>query len=329
MNCISRRGCIIGIDGGGTKTMACVADITNATLRAAKTGGSYWRETGIDAVVSNLLGTVGGLVGGNLHNVAGIAMGLPCHGESAEGDAAMERALHGAFGSIPLYITNDVEVGWAGSLALSPGINVVAGTGAIAFGKDSCGASARSGGWSHFFSDEGSCYWIGRAVMGLFAKQSDGRMQRDELYHVVRAHFGLNDDFEFIDIMHNGYIGSRERVASLQLLAERAALAGSSSAKALYERAAAELGLLAAAVKARLNIGDGQPLAISYSGGLFKAGELILPLFADVIGKIGGKLVKPRFEPAGGALLLACQQYCPDMTGQVESLILEGYKNNG
>jgi len=83
-------------------------------------------------------------------------MGIPCYGESEDGDIELEKEIQTAFPGIPVYITNDVEVGWAGSLGLTPGVNVVAGTGSIAFGKDESGKTARCGGWSEFFSDEGS-----------------------------------------------------------------------------------------------------------------------------------------------------------------------------
>lgn len=301
----------IGIDGGGTKTAVCAANIDDFSLRYAKTTGSSWREHGVWKVAQNLRETVDSLMAGEYGRIAGIAMGLPCHGESAEGDRALERAVRGVFADIPLYITNDVEVGWAGSMALAPGINVVAGTGSIAFGKDIHGQTARSGGWSEFFGDEGSCYWMGRKVMELFSKQSDGRIPKDELYTTVCREFDLQNDISFIDFIHTEYAGYRERVASLQFLAEKAALAGAQSAKMLYDEAVRELCLLVTAVRNHLDFAEG-PWTVSYSGGLFKARELVLPQFSQKIGREGGTLVPPRFDPVDGAVLLAFQHFCPD-----------------
>ena len=315
----------IGIDGGGTKTAVCAASIDDSSVRYTKTAGSSWREHGVWKVAQNLKEAVDSLMGDEYSNIAGIAMGLPCHGESAEGDRALEKAIRGAFSDIPLYLTNDVEVGWAGSLALKPGINIVAGTGAIAFGKDIHGKTARSGGWSEFFGDEGSCYWVGRKVMELFSKQSDGRLPKDELYTTVRRELELKDDIGFIDLIHTEYVGYRKQVASLQFLAEKAALAGALSAIALYEEAVNELYLLVDALRNRLDF-LAPSWIVSYSGGLFKAKDLVLTQFSRKIEKDGGRLALPCFAPVEGAVLLAFERFFPDGLEQVQKLLMENRK---
>ena len=312
----------IGIDGGGTKTAVCAASVDNSQLRYSKTSGASWREHGVWKVAQNLKESVVDLIGNEYSLIGGIAMGLPCHGESAEGDSALERALREVFAGIPLYFANDVEVGWAGSMALAPGINIVAGTGAIAFGKDIHGKIARSGGWSEFFGDEGSCYWMGRKVMELFSKQSDGRIPRDELYEIVRRELRLKDDISFIDLIHTEYVGYRKQVASLQFLAEKAALAGSSSAKALYDEAVSELLLLVTSIRNQLDFTE-KPWLVSYSGGLFKAAELVLPKFQSEIEKAGGVLSAPLFGPVEGAVLLAFQHFNPGGLAQIKKLMTE------
>ena len=301
----------VGIDGGATKTAICAADADNSSLRYAKASGASWREHGVQRVTQNLRKAVDSLMADGGGQIAGIAMGLPCHGESAEGDDVLEKALGAEFAGIPIYFTNDVEVGWAGSMALAPGINIVAGTGAIAFGKDRFGETARSGGWSEFFGDEGSCYWIGRKVMELFSKQADGRIPRDELYETVRQELKINNDLSFIDLVHTKFIGYRKHVASLQFLAEKAALAGSASARALYKESIHELCLLVDAIRNKLDF-EGIPFPVSYSGGLFKTGELVLPAFSNEIKKRGGNLCPPCFSPMEGAMLLAFQHFNPD-----------------
>jgi len=306
----------IGIDGGATKTAVCAASIDDSSLRYANTRGSSWREHGSWNVAHNLRETVNSLIEGENSTIAGIVMGLPCYGESVEGDTELEQAVGDVFPGIPIYFANDVEVGWAGSMALEPGINIVAGTGSIAFGKDIYGNKARSGGWSEFFGDEGSCYWVGRKVMELFSKQADGRMVRDELYATVRREFNIQDDFNLIDIIHSGYIGYREQVAKLQFLAEKSALAGSPSAKALYVEAVSELCLLVDAVRNQLDFGGGT-FVVSYSGGLFRAGELVLPYFSKEMEKRGAKLSTPRFRPMEGAMMLAFQHFYPGGLAQI------------
>jgi len=295
------------VDGGGTKTAIVAASRDASVFSYVKTGSASWREYGIDPVVKNIKQVIEALPFQAEDSIVGMAVGLPCFGESADGDRELERALHEAFDGIPLYLSNDVEVGWAGSLGLSPGVNVVAGTGAIAFGKDKEGNIARSGGWGEFFGDEGSCYWMGLRVMELFTKQSDGRMVRDELYELVRRELKLTNDLDFIDLIYDQY-RHRDKVAALQLLAKQAAMAGSQSAKALYVAAAAELCLLVRAIRDKLIFAN-EPFLVSYSGGLFHAVDFVFPRFTQGVEEMGGKLMPPRFEPAEGALLLAFSKF--------------------
>jgi len=301
----------VGVDGGGTKTAICTASEDSTVFKSELTYSASWREYGISSVIENIKNVINGFPAEKDDVIAGIAMGLPCFGESEDGDIKLEKAVREAFPEIPLYITNDVEVGWAGSLSLMPGVNVVTGTGAIAFGKNEFGETARSGGWSEFFGDEGSCYWIGRKMLQLFSKQADGRLPKDELYDIVRKRFSLSNDFEIIDRIHSKYIANRNKVATLQFMARDAALAGSQSAKMLYKEAVGELSSLVAAIRDRLQFKQ-QPFPVSYSGGLYKAGDVVLPHFIAEIEALGGKPVTPKYEPMYGALLLAFQQSNPE-----------------
>ena len=228
---------------------------------------------------------------------------------------ALESAVRQEFADINIYFTNDVEVGWAGSMAIEPGINVVSGTGSIAFGKDDSGKSVRCGGWSEFFSDEGSCYWMGRKVLELFSKQADGRIEKDALYDIVCQAFGLQSDMDIIDIVHDKYMPSREQVAGLQILAKEAALAGSPSVVKLYQEAVSELCMLIDAVYNQLDFA--KQFLVSYTGGLFKAGEFVLPQFSREIERMGGRLIAPRLKPEEGAILLACQRFLPGALGDI------------
>ena len=102
-------------------------------------------------------------------------------------------------------IVNDSAAGWAGSLGLEEGINLVAGTGSIAYGQNKFGTEARAGGWDDGFSDEGSCYWLGKKALELFSKESDGRVKKGKLLEIFRYNFNLKNDFDLIDIFDEVY----------------------------------------------------------------------------------------------------------------------------
>ena len=295
----------IGIDGGGTKT-ALIASAKDKTIIAeAQTTGSSWREHGAQKVAELIAEAVDKL---NCGTIGGIAMGMPCYGESAEGDAALEFELKKAFPGIPLYITNDVEVGWAGSFSLRPGIHLVGGTGSIAYGVDKHGTSVRCGGWDDFFSDEGSAFWIARKGMELFSKQSDGRLPESHLLSIVREEFSLTRDIDFIDYLLENYGVDRKGRAAFQLIVKKAALAGDNEARQLYDEAAEEFFLMANAIRQKLDM-PSTGWQVSYWGGVFKVGDLLLKPLRKLVEDAGGILKEPDNSPVIGALLLAIDKF--------------------
>ena len=44
------------------------------------------------------------------------------------------------------------------------------------------------------FSDEGSCYWLGKKALELFSKESDGRVKKGKLLEIFRYNFNLKND---------------------------------------------------------------------------------------------------------------------------------------
>lgn len=299
----------LGIDGGGTKTAYLLADEERREIAAFAQGGCSYREIGIGKVVSQLaegMREITRMAGIEPGQVSCTAIGLPCYGESTKNDAILEEEIGKLFPGRNYVLANDVKVGWAGSLELKPGINIVAGTGSIAYGENAGGGSARSGGWSPFFSDEGSCYWLGRRTMELFFKEADGRADRGALYSRMLARLGLEDPVDLVDVLEENYVPFRDQVASLQRILLEAADAGDKAAIRLYEEAAEELFLIVKSTADSLGL-DGEPFAVSYSGGLFHAGKYVLPLLKKRVSEIGGYLKEPSLPPVWGAVLLAEQ----------------------
>lgn len=297
----------LGIDGGGTKTAYLLVDENGTCLAEEKTEGCSYKEIGIDRTAQLLKGGVSQCLnkaGLNEQNLSAIVVGLPCFGELKEEDGLVSKAIRETF-YCPVHITNDVEVGWAGSLGMRPGINIVAGTGSIAYGKNKAGESARSGGWSTFFGDEGSCYWLGRRTMELYSKQADGREEKGPLYELIREEFSLEEEMDFIGLMDREYIGERSRVASMQRLLLKAAKRHDPSAQRLYQEAARELGMMAGSILRQLWKDEKVP--VSYSGGLFYAEEFVLPYLEKSVQDQNGFLVKPLFSPVQGAALMAIE----------------------
>lgn len=301
----------LGIDGGGTKTAVLLIDENGRKCASLNTKGSSHRALGVKGVVALFEESIEACLkeaGTDRRALAGFAAGVPCFGEDKPSDEAIQKLTAHRFPDVPFYLCNDAEVGWAGSLGLKPGINIVAGTGSIAFGKNSRGESARCGGWSTFFGDEGSCWWLGRKTVELFSKEMDGRLKKDKLYDILMTEFRAETPEDFINLMETEYAPDRSKTAGLQKYLLMAAKAGDHQAAALYGEAADELGAMAYAAARKLAV-PGERLSVSLSGGLSHARIYIFDRFLEWLDKFGGCFIRPEMSPVQGAALMAVQKF--------------------
>ncbi len=298
--------CFIGIDGGGTKTAFAIADENGRILHLLEKKASAYREQGIENacnVVAEGIEELLKYTGMKSEQISFLSLGLPAYGENSLADKRLVEQLANRLGQIPFEVVNDVVVGFWGALEMQPGIEIVAGTGSIAYGEDLYGNAARSGGWSEHFSDEGSCYWAGKKAMELFCKQADGRAPRGALYDLVSGKYKFGNDFDFVSCMEKEILVSRTKTAAFQRELLAAAQAGDESAIAVYREAARELFMMAKAVKEQLRFDDAAPVVVT--GGMRHADEFLLGPLRALLSEEQMYLTFPAHEPVIGAVLRA------------------------
>lgn len=300
----------LGVDGGGTKTAFMLINAEGEILSTVVKGTCHFMQVGLAGMRQVLNeGLTAVLTGAGLDRTAITYSfwGLPGYGDEFEDVSTLEQMIGEIIQSDRYRCGNDVEAGWAGSLACRPGVHLVGGTGSIGYGKDRMGNSARVGGWGYFCGDEGSAYWLGKQLLSEFGKQADGRKTKTPLYCIVREKFGITSDFQLINIIHHHLKMEREHIAQLALLLFEAALAGDQRALAIYKAAADEYALLVKALIGKLNFTEEDEILVSYSGGVFKAGEILLKPLSEFLNqeKQPVKLTPPRLKPVTGAALYA------------------------
>ena len=299
----------LGIDGGGTKTDFLLIDESGRVLASHRAGSAYYLETGLAALEAMLATGIRETLQEAEVPAARLTfafIGLPAHGEDS---ALLPRLDRVAASLLPLErhrCGNDMVCGWAGALAGREGINLVAGTGSIAYGEYA-GRRARVGGWGELFSDEGSAYWMAREGLTLFSRMSDGRAPKGPLYAMIRERFALRDDLDLCGAIYGPPALARSELAGLAPILGRAAQAGDTQAQGVFEAAARELACMVHAVRDSLDAPASAALPVSYSGGMFHLGELLLaPMRAALhAGDRYYEFVAPQMGPAAGAALYA------------------------
>ncbi len=314
---------LLGIDGGGSKTALLCLDREGRVVGEALAGTTYYRQIGADGVIRELREGIGGCLPAGAE--AAVCFGMPGYGDSPGEDAAAAAEIAAAFPKLRFRFVNDAEVGWAGALALSPGVNLVAGTGSIAYGRDAAGRTARCGGWNAFFSDEGSGYWLGRRLLRLFSMESDGRLERTALYHITKDRLGLARDEEINSYADIRCARSRQETAALQKLLLEAAQAGDERAAAAYAEAAEHLAEITRGAVRKLSFPDGR-VTVSCSGGLSHVEALLMgPLrsrLRERLAPLDAIFRKPELTPCEGAALLAAEEFFPEAVAGLRSALM-------
>ena len=275
----------LGVDGGGTKTRFALIDDDGHLLGEAQLGTTYHPHVGLDGVRAILVEGVAEVLAaaGKASDDIGYAFfGLPAYGEDSHAAAVLQTYPAAILGHDRYACDNDMVCGWAGSLGCADGINIVAGTGSIGYGQRR-GAAARAGGWGEAFSDEGSAYWIATRGLNAFSRMSDGRLPKGPLHAILNAHFQLDTDLDICAHVYGGKAYARGELAQLSRQVEEAAQAGDAVAIDIFRDAGQELARICDALRRALQFERGEPVPVSYSGGAFSAGELLLAPLRDAL----------------------------------------------
>jgi N-acetylglucosamine kinase-like BadF-type ATPase len=323
----------LGIDGGGTKTDFLLIDESGAVLASHRSGSAYYLETGIDALEAMMSAAIQATLhegGVQASNLSYAFIGLPAYGEDSRLAARLDGIAAAVLPSGRYRCGNDMVCGWAGALAGADGINLVAGTGSIAYGEWG-GRQARAGGWGELFSDEGSAYWIAREVLTLFSRMSDGREPKGLLYENLRQHFHLHHDLDLCAAIYGPPPLSRSALAALAPVVAEAAGAGDVQAQQIFDAAGQNLSQLVHAVRdalipTRTSTTTLTPVPVSYSGGLFRFGPTILGPFRARLcaGPRQYEFTAPKFEPKAGAALYAAKlSGSPMSRAAIDALAIE------
>lgn len=160
-------GFFAGVDGGGTRTEACVTDGDGTVIGRGHGGpANYYASGGLQAMLvavqSALLGALGE-ASLSLAQLSGICVGLAGVGRLADQKVAQD-ALQGLWPELPLIVTEDSKTALAAAHGSDDGIVVIAGTGSNCLGNKGS-ACIGLGGWGALLGDEGGAYSI--ALAGL------------------------------------------------------------------------------------------------------------------------------------------------------------------
>lgn len=297
----------LGIDGGGTKTKYLLVDENLKKVVESEGSTIHIHQVGIEGIKTQITENLSQICNEakiSIDDIKYIFAGVPGYGESKSDMEIIDKAFKEII-KVPYSIDNDAVNGWAGGTACKPGVNVVAGTGSIAYGRNKEGKLARCGGFGPGIGDDGSAYWIALRTINEYTKQKDGRKEKTVLVDILEKEYGVTYKYEIVDIVFNKLKFNRTDLAKFSTICFLAAEAGCTDCKKIFEDAAEAIFEHINAISKELNFTD--EFVVSYTGGVFKAGDYVLNPLKELIKKSGLKcyLQEPALDPWNGSALLA------------------------
>ncbi len=300
----------IGVDGGGTHTRAVVAgaDLVPKGRGSAGPANAATRPLPrVLAAVTEAVDDAANAAGVQPSAAVGIACGLAGIDTAGIADR-VQGALGEVYGAGKVLVTNDARIALAGAIdgpLDAPGVVLIAGTGAIAFGRNRRGEDARAGGWGPVIGDEGSGYAVARRGLAAVVRDLDGRGPKTRMRDLLFASEGVRTTEELLSQIYRADGGPAD-VASYFPLVLAAARDGDDVARTLLAEAGAELALAAVSVIRKLGL-ERESFTVATVGGVFSAGELVLGKLRERLLAVatGARLAPPARPPELGAIRLA------------------------
>jgi glucosamine kinase len=265
---------VIGIDGGGSKTHAIVADEHGSTIAetvgpgsAVKPGHAEDSANVIAAVVRDALASC------EMTHVMPRAI---CVGVAGAGREAQRHELWSALMSrdlaSELVIHSDFSIALDDAFGDGPGVLLISGTGSVAFGRGPTGTTARCGGWGPVCGDEGSGAWIGRRALSVVTASSDGREPETGLTGAILTAAQLNETGDLVEWASSATPGT---LATLAPVVMSVAESGDLRANAIVTLAVEELVLHIRALARQLFGDERAALGVALSGGMLQRGSTL------------------------------------------------------
>jgi N-acetylglucosamine kinase-like BadF-type ATPase len=295
----------LGIDGGQSSTKALLADETGKVIGRGQ-GGPCNHVASAEGR-GKFLSAVGDCLRQAYHE-AGLESGAHfasvCLGLSG-GSEDKEAYTKELIASDKYKFTHDAEIALLGGTAGEPGIIIIAGTGSIAFGRNSQMQTARAGGWGYIFGDEGGGFDLTRQALRRALQYEEGWGQPTVLHKVLLEVSGAPSANALMHQFYNQF--DRKQIASYAKLVTTAAEQGDQVALEVLKQAAESLTLYVTAVYDQL-FKNAETVQIVAVGGVFKSLALMQQLMQNIYASILCPTGNPRFSPVAGALLEALRQ---------------------
>ena len=285
---------VIGVDGGGTKTAACLFQEGKGIIAEGLFGSTNPHSTpekDVRQAFSDVVSTLMQKSGIQRDQIDGICMGMAGADRPAD-RAFLEPIMRSHIADhTKLLIVNDAVVAIVGVLKKLHGILVIAGTGSICLGyNEKTSQVMRCGGWGHILADEGSGYTIGLEALKAIMHAHDLRAEQTVLTERILGELKLSAPPDLIGWTYmekDGKRNGKPEIAALSRFVHDAAPEGDAVAQRILATQAQACVDIIVPVYKRLFGETGEKAQLALWGGNLLNGKHYQGLFLDRIKATG------------------------------------------
>jgi N-acetylglucosamine kinase-like BadF-type ATPase len=226
----------LGIDGGGTKTIAWLGRLSGTRVECVGTGlagPSNLQVVGHPVAFQNIRQAIEAAMkqagfpeSPAINPLIGTPLASACLCLAGAGRPADQKIVLDWAGQSGLFhqfrLIGEAEAVLAAVNQPCPvecaDIVLLGGTGSLAWGLSPGGQkSARCGGWGYLLGDEGSGFWLGQQLLQLACREADGRQAGGGILEQVLKELQLSAAEQLVNWTYQ-QAGARERIAGLAKL---------------------------------------------------------------------------------------------------------------
>ncbi|MDZ5473698.1 BadF/BadG/BcrA/BcrD ATPase family protein [Bacillus sp. 31A1R] len=321
---------VLGIDGGGTKTIGVIADESGTVVAISIVGATNQNGVDLERVKQEFQLLFQDLKNQNqevFDSITHVFAGMS--GVDRESAKANINEMISFFvpNNVSVFIDNDgVNALFAGTLG-DLGIVQIGGTGSISFGMNETGIHSRVGGWGYLIDDEISGFALGKEALRAAFAESDQRGGKTLLTPFILKHFQTESISEVIPYIYQ--LGmSRDVIAPLGKLVIEAADEGDSVAKTIIYELSMRTAFSISTLIKRLFPNQDRRIPVVLAGGIYKRAEWFSPIILEGLAQqdISADLIEPLLPPVGGAVIAALKQAGADINQTFVQTFIETNK---
>ena len=298
----------LGVDVGGTKTHALVADESGQACGFGEAGPGNHESVGYDGLAAALQTAIGQALsqaGISAARIAGAGFGVGGYDWPSEREPTLE-AIRTLGLDAPLEAVNDALIGLLAGSEEGWGVAVVAGTGCNAWGWDQARRTGRMTGMGW---QMGEAAGAGELVAEATRCIARDWSRRGPPTRLTQAFVALTGAVNAEDLLESITLRRVVLDASAAPIVFRIAAEGDPAAQQVIEWAGRELGSLAAGVIRQLGF-EALAFDVVLVGSLYDGGPLLTEPMRQTVQAVapGARLVKLAAPPVVGGVLLGMEQ---------------------